>query len=201
MLAILECVTNYFLTPIDPNRAKVLISHLLLFCVSIFIGLYVLNHPWFLQIVTVSLEVGFVSAFIAGLFFTSALTSPIGIAMFFILGETNNVLLLALIGALGSVLGDSLLLKYLGNSITEDIEIFTGPLKKRVKFLHFFKKRIFSLPLFLLATLIIASPLPDELGITLLASIKIRPAYFLVFSYSVNFLGILAISEIGSLWR
>src|SRR5262249_43219313 len=52
---------------------------------------------------------------------------------------------------------------------------------------------------FFVGGLIIASPLPDELGIGLLGVARLRTAWFVLLSYAFNFLGILAIGGLAGL--
>lgn len=189
---------NYFFISVSPRAAKRIISHAVIFSVSIVLGMALVEAPEFRSFVDSNLQIGVLSAFFAGIFFTSAVTSPIGIAMFLLLGQNHHPLLMAFIGAFGSAVGDSLILRFIGVKILDDIHVFTQPLKKRVKLLHAFNHHLPTLPAVILASLIIASPLPDELGITLLAAIKMKPVTFIIFSYVINFLGILAICFFGS---
>ena len=50
-----------------------------------------------------------------------------------------------------------------------------------------------------LGTLVIASPLPDELGVAMLGLAKTDKKSFLIISYLGNFLGILAIGGVARL--
>ncbi len=69
------------------------------------------------------------------------------------------------------------------------------PVKKLRHMIHGHLKK-YLLPV--LAGFVIASPLPDEIGVCLLAGSKISPRAFSLFSYAFNTLGILAILAIGN---
>ena len=49
-----------------------------------------------------------------------------------------------------------------------------------------------------IAAIIIASPLPDEIGAAIFGALKVKTKYFLVISYTLNFLGILTVAWLGS---
>ncbi|MEK7557169.1 MAG: hypothetical protein AAB538_04290, partial [Patescibacteria group bacterium] len=60
--------------------------------------------------------------------------------------------------------------------------------------------RILSESCYFLAGIIIASPLPDEIGIALLGFMKTRKKDFFLLSLVANFLGILAIGLVAREW-
>jgi len=60
------------------------------------------------------------------------------------------------------------------------------------------RSRIYSFFIKIIAYLIIASPLPDELGVALLGTTKQKTKEFLILSYFMNFLGISGISYLAT---
>ena len=60
-----------------------------------------------------------------------------------------------------------------------------------------FKFKFFRWLTWLIGGLIIASPLPDELGISLLGFSKAKTSLFIVLSFVFNFLGILFIGWVA----
>lgn len=141
----------------------------------------------------------FFAALIAGALFTSIFTTPIAIASLLILGQGHNPFLVSLIAACGSVLGDAFLLKIIKQDILSDIEVFTKPFASK-KAGQIFQSKIMFFPLTILAAIILASPLPDELAIALFGVIKLKTQYFYILSFVFNFLGILAITAFGGLF-
>ncbi|HLD01789.1 MAG TPA: hypothetical protein VJC10_02835 [Patescibacteria group bacterium] len=140
------------------------------------------------------------TAFLAGILFTSVFTTPIGIASFIVLGiDGYNPFVVALVGALGSLLGDSIIYRFVKIDIVDDIEFIEEKSGfKRV--LHIFRKKKYRWITPFLGALIIASPLPDELGIGMLAVSKIKFKYFLIVSYVLNFFGILTLVFFGEIF-
>ena len=66
---------------------------------------------------------------------------------------------------------------------------------KRIKVL--FKLKFFRWLTFLVGGLIIASPFPDELGISLLGFSKMRTSWFIPLSFAFNFVGILLVGLVA----
>jgi hypothetical protein len=138
-----------------------------------------------------------VEAFVSGLLFTSAFTTPFSMAVFFELGADQvPILPTALLGGIGAVCGDYLLFRFVRDRFGEDLlAVFKRVGWGRLK--GFFELRLFRFVTFIVAGLIIASPLPDELAVTLLGFSKVKSFPFLLVSFTFNFLGILAILVLG----
>lgn len=131
-------------------------------------------------------------AFVAGMFFTSMVTTAPAIA---VLGELSfhvHPLVLAVLGGAGAVCGDYLIFMFVRDRVAADAAyLLRGPKMQRA--LHVFKNRHFRRVLPLLGGLIIASPLPDELGLALLGISKMRTGRFILLSFTFNAVGILLI--------
>jgi hypothetical protein len=133
-----------------------------------------------------------IASVLTGLFFTSFFTTPLAIAMFANIAHQGNIFLIALLGGLGAVVGDSILFFFVRDRVVKDSAfLMSGPRWKRI--LRIFKKRRFRRILPIVGAIIIASPLPDELGLALLGvSTLSRPQFFLL-SFAMNSLGIFII--------
>jgi hypothetical protein len=139
-------------------------------------------------------------SFIAGIFFTSAFTmAPAAIA----LGqsaEAYSPFWVALYGSMGALVGDLILLFLIRDSLNEDITALIKKMhiKKYLRGHHFgFLKWLSPL----LGAVIIASPLPDEMGIALLGVSKIKMRYVVPISFVMNYIGILLIIGIAGLFK
>jgi hypothetical protein len=175
---------------------KILID-LLVITASIYLAIYLshsgsLNYLFDLlgdNIVLVSL--------LAGMFFTSFFTTPIAIAVFITLASQGNLLLIAALGGLGAVVGDSLLFFFVRERVAKDASaVMTGPRWKRV--LRILKKRRFRRILPIIGAIIIASPFPDEIGLALIGVSTLTRKQFLLLSFTMNSLGILVILLLAS---
>lgn len=142
-------------------------------------------------------KAGYLGVFICGILYAYGFTSAFAVAVFLILGDGFNVVTVALIGGLGSFLGDLVIFKFIKGAFSDEVD----KLSKEKIVLYISKKipRFFSryfVPV--IGVIIIASPLPDEIGVSLLAvSKKMTPKVFYFVSFLLNTLGILAILLIG----
>lgn len=133
-------------------------------------------------------------AFIAGLFFTSIFTIPIAIAGLISLSIGGfDPWLLAALGACGSVVADLGLLSILRGRIMPDIAHVLSHTRFR-RFIYITRKRWFRTMSPVVGALVIASPLPDELGITMMGISKLKLSSLIPILYVMNFLGILIIA-------
>lgn len=135
----------------------------------------------------------FLGSFIAGLFFTSVFTTAPAIVT---LGEMtlgSSILPVALFGAAGAVAGDLIIFRFIRDKFSEHIvELLKHQhAGKRVRAL--LKLKLFRWLSFFVGGLIIASPLPDELGISLFGFSKMSMSWFIPLSFFFNFVGIVLI--------
>ena len=137
-----------------------------------------------------------VGSFIAGLFFTSVLTTAPAIVVLGELAQNTPLFAVAFLGALGAVCGDYVLFWLVRDEVSGDVAYLVNHSgAKRLRAL--FRTKLFHRLLPLLGALIIASPLPDELGLALLGISKIRRERFLLISFTMNFIGIMIIGIVA----
>jgi len=141
---------------------------------------------------------GYIGTFIAGTFFTYGFTSAPAAAVLMVLGKGQNIFLGAALGGLGALIGDAIIFKLVRTTFADEIRRLSRArmvLRAEERLPHLLKKHLAPV----LAGFIIASPLPDEIGVSLLAaSHKISAKKFALLSFSFNSLGILALLVIGS---
>lgn len=138
-----------------------------------------------------------VASFIAGMFFTTVFTvAPATIALI-ALAKSFSPVYVGLIGAFGAMLIDFAIFRFFRDKMSRDASgAFTQKTKKRLQalFRYGFLKWFFVL----VGGLIIASPLPDELGLALFGLAKIKNSLLLPLLFVMNFLGILIIVSLGN---
>lgn len=142
--------------------------------------------------------VEFIGSFIAGLFFTSFFTTAPAIAALLEISQNNSIIETAIFGAFGAVIGDLIIFRFIRDRLSEHVLEVVGhnSFIKTAKTL--FKLRYFRWFTFLLGGFLIASPLPDELGIGLLGFSRMKSKYFIPVSFVFNFIGIVLIGLIGN---
>lgn len=161
-------------------------------CLYILLGIVIalaLAQSGVLDIILSLLGSGPAASFIAGIFFTSAFTiAPSSIALVR-LAEMTPIPTVALWGALGALCGDLLLFFFIRDRFADDLRRSLRPsfLKHILHSFHLgFMKWVWPI----LGALIIASPLPDELGLTLMGLSKTRLVFLIPISFAMNMLGI-----------
>lgn len=133
---------------------------------------------------------GYVGAFFAGMLFVSTFTVATGAVILFVLAEQLNPIEIGLIAGIGAVVGDLTIFRFVRDDLSKEIVAIYDHIDSShhlVKLLH---SKYFSWTLPVLGAIIIMSPLPDELGVTLLGISKMNIYEFIVISFILNSLGI-----------
>ncbi|HKZ45330.1 MAG TPA: hypothetical protein VJ343_01350 [archaeon] len=188
--------------------------NLILLVVSIVIAYYILRFRPIVSLLHGLDYLGYYAAFISGMMFSYALTVTPAVAVLYNLGQQFNPLLIAFVGAFGSLIGDYLIFRFVRDTLMKEIKLLSNEidtLADPVSSLVFTKKvriilwrrvsrsRVWKLMIPVIAGLIIASPLPDELAVAMFGAVKYDVKKFILLSYCFNFLGILAITSLPSI--
>ena len=142
-------------------------------------------------------EMEALGAFVAGMFFTSIFTTAPAIAALGEISLLQGILNTALFGAIGSVVGDLIIFRFFRDRLSEHVSEVLMHQSMWRRFHLLFKRRFFRWVTFLMGGLILASPLPDELGVAVLGFSKMRVRYFVMLSFFFNFLGIVLIGFVA----
>lgn len=134
-------------------------------------------------------DLGYVGAFIAGILFVSTFTAATGMLILLVLAEKLVPLEIGLFAGLGAVIGDLTIFRFIKDGLLDEVESIYNRLGGR-KLSHIFHVKAFRWTLPVLGALIIASPLPDELGIGLMGISKISTVQFIILSFILNSIGI-----------
>ncbi len=161
-------------------------TSLILFLAGIAIAVILARAPAAHEFLRSLGSFGYLTALIGGLLYATSLTSATGTVVLANVGEGSNPLLAAAIGGLGSLFYDLIIFR-----------VVAGQLEQRPalhRLVDFFRRhRRLRWTAAVGGAAIIASPLPDELGIALLDGAGVRPRWFAPLSFGLNTLGILAI--------
>lgn len=126
---------------------------------------------------------------IAGVFFTSFFTTPISIVMLGTFAKTTPLPILALLGGFGAMLGDYVIFRFVKDRVSEDLTYLFSHAKRK-RFFAIFRTKLFRFFIPFIGALIIASPLPDEIGIAMLGMTKVKNRTFFILSFLLNSTGI-----------
>lgn len=165
-----------------------------LLLVSITIAYIIFRNPG-VQEFTASLgSLEYLGIFVAGVFLTFGFTAPLAVGFFIILHPANP-LLVALVGGIGSLIGDLVIFYLIRFSFMDEFQRLehTRIMKSigyEIKTHLSHKLRLYLL--YALAGLIIASPLPDEAGVIMLAGLtKINVKSMVAISFLCHSIAIL----------
>lgn len=133
---------------------------------------------------------GYIGAFLAGILFVSIFTVATAVLILLILAETLSPLEIGIVAGLGAVFGDFTIFRFVKDNLTDKFEDIYNNIDSKHHFIKLLHSKYFSWTLPVIGALIIASPFPDELGITLLGISKMKTYKFLLVSFILNAIGI-----------
>jgi uncharacterized membrane protein YdjX (TVP38/TMEM64 family) len=143
-------------------------------------------------------QLGYAGSFLCGMAYSYGFTSGPSTAVLLIISKEQNVIIASLIGGAGALISDMIIFKFVRHSLRDEVErLAESSVIKKISATtpRLVKKYVFSA----LAIFVIASPLPDEVGVSMLAACTtIKVNKFSVVSYALNTLGILSVLIIGN---
>ena len=175
-----------------------LIQDLFFFTVSVIIAFWLIKSDSLASLLTdSSSQSAYLGAFIAGIFFTSVFTTtPAIVLLSKIAVYSGSPILVATFGAVGALMGDLIIFRFIHERLRSDVFSLVGK-RWSDKLRHIFNKRIYHRYAPFVAAVIIASPLPDELGLAIIGMDERKFHSFELFTFVANFAGILIISLIA----
>lgn len=144
------------------------------------------------QTITTIGQLGYLGAFITGVFLVSTFTVAPALVVLYHLAEALNPLEIALLAGIGSVVGDYLIFRFLKDKVFQELKPLFLALGGSY-FVDMFKTPYFAWLTPLIGASIIASPLPDEIGVGILRLSKMKTWQFLLLSFLLNATGIFLI--------
>lgn len=165
---------------------------------NVILAIFMAKYHFSSRILDYSSSLGYLYIFVAGMFYSSIFTvAPATIALYTISQQTP-ILIVASIGAAGALLSDLFLFIFVRDALSEDI---VSILKKFHRF-HGHRYKFLLQPelrwlIVFIGGLIIASPLPDELGLAIMGFTKLDSKEFAIVSLFFNFLGIAIIGYLA----
>lgn len=144
-------------------------------------------------------SLGWWGALFLGFLYSYAFTSALSSAGWLMFDDSRNIFLLAIVGGFGALLADLIIFKFIRNYFGDEIKKLSCE-KVFIAIGRIMPKPIKKIFLPLLGAIVISSPLPDELGVALIAIKKDFPEkYFIILSFILNTLGILVLICLGRL--
>ena len=143
-------------------------------------------------------SLGYFGAFLAGMFFVSIFTVVPAIAVLLIISTKLNLLGMSLVGGLGSIIGNYIIYEFFKDGIYQELKpVFAHT--KQTYLVHVFRTTYFNWMVVVAGAIVLASPLPDELGLSILGLSNIKRWQFLLMSFVFNTIGIFAIVSLKNI--
>lgn len=178
------------------DRKNNLVRDLGIIALSVFLAVGLVKSGTLESFLTVSRESRIIGSFFGGMFLVSAFTAAPALVAIAEIARANSIWLVALFGGLGALIGDLLIFRFVKDTLANDVLYLIQKTKSRRLF-HIFHLRIFGWIIPLLGAVIVASPLPDEIGLAMMGISKLRISIFIPLIFALDFLGILAVALIA----
>lgn len=137
-------------------------------------------------------EFEYISAFVGGALFVSFFTLPIGIIIILVLAENLPLFPLAVAAGIGGVIADYIIFRIVRDNLSDEIEQLYNDFGGR-HLTHLLHTSYFHWMVPLIGAILIASPLPDELGVSLMGLSKMKTVRFLEIAFLLDVGGVLLV--------
>lgn len=185
------CPGNFAI--MDSHERKNLIQDAAIIVLSIVIALNLAKTDVLIDVLASSRQLRWLGSFVSGIFFTSIFTTAPATVTLGEIAQNGSVWFTALFGGLGAIIGDLVIFRFVRDRIGRDISRLLEHRSGGRRLKNVFRFRFLRWLTFLAGGLIIASPLPDEIGISLLGFSKTSLRFFVLLSFVCNFVGILLV--------
>lgn len=154
-------------------------------------------------------DLGYVGAFVAGLLWPFTFVTPLATAGFFYLGQANNIWGVIALGSIGAFFSDLFIWRFFKGGIFDEFEkiweIYENHHRRRftqkhkLHLIQLFHSRPFHFINLFLGVTVLFSPLPDEIGLEMLAYYKLGPGKFVLLSIISSVVAIWLVTNAGRL--
>lgn len=174
-------------------KKRNLIKNLGIIFLSVLIAIILGETDAFKELLKSAQELRFVGSFIAGVFFISVFTVAPASVVLFEIAQTTPIWEVAIWGGLGAVAGDFIIFRFIKDNFADEVVNFFRKTRAQ-KIIGVFKLPGLRWLVPLLGAVIIASPLPDELGLAMMGLSKVKSSTFILISFTLNTLGIFVLT-------
>jgi divalent metal cation (Fe/Co/Zn/Cd) transporter len=168
-------------------------KNLTLFSISFIVAFAIANNEPFQSFLLSLGDFGYIGAFIAGILFVSTFTVSIGAVILLILAERLVPLEIGIIAGLGAMVGDFTIFRFIKDNLISELGSIYSHFDGDHHVQRILHSKYFSWTLPVIGAILIASPLPDEIGVSLMGISKMKTYQFLIISFLLNATGIFLI--------
>ena len=165
---------------------------------TIILAILIFNNEKIINQENFSIIENYMSSFTLGILYVYGFTAALSTGALLIIANQQNIFITGIIAGLGALMGDLIIFKFIRGTFSKELKLVgkTGFIKGIKKFLGNHRSLNKTIPL--VAYLIIASPLPDEIGVSMATLYKdTTTKAFSVLSFLLNTFGIFIILLIG----
>lgn len=182
---------------IDNIKNKIQYPKLIILGISTILAYLAFQSHLFLYIGELLNSHGYISIFLAGFLFAYGFTAPFAVGFFVSLAPEVNIYIAAPLAGIGAVASDMLIFKFIRTSFQDEFDKLKLTLifqKTHNLFHHHLSDKLREYTLWTIAGFLIASPLPDEFGVSLISGFtQLDKKVFAMISYVLNSSGIFVI--------
>lgn len=166
-------------------------KNLTMLLLSLIIFFYLMKTPAVDNLIQQAGNLGYIGAFFAGMFFVSTFTAAPAAVVLFHLADKLHPIEVALLAGAGGMVGDYMIFRFMKNRIFTELRYMF--LKHGKSFRTLFKSPFFAWLTPILGAIWIASPFPDEVGVSMMGMSKIKTWQFLSLVFLLDVIGIFII--------
>lgn len=165
-------------------------KNLTFFIISILVAFFVSQSDEFYYFLHHIGQFEYLGAFIGGILYVSTFTVATGAVILIFLSDIIPTWQLVLVAALGSVFGDMVIFKFIKDKLSNELELVYDQIDSHQHIAKLMHTKYFSWTMPVIGGLIIASPFPDELGVSLMGISKMSTVRFFIITFILDLLGI-----------
>lgn len=171
---------------------------LTLFIATVLVVYFLFSGILYTPLHNVLVYLGYFGTFLAGLLYPYSFTSVAATAILLIIAKTQNLLYAGLIASFGALLSDLAIFFFVKRGFCDEVlKLSKEPTIQR--FSRWIRPSFRAPLIVVLASILIASPLPTEIGIMLMTSVKqISTRKFAVVVYALHVSAIYVILLVGN---
>ena len=164
-------------------------KHLTFFIISIIFAIFLSRQELFYTFLLNLGNWGYIGVFFGGFLFVSTLTAATGAVILLILAERISPIEIGIIAGVGAMIGDLTIFRFIKDGLLSEII----PIYHRLgggRLTRILRIKYFRWALWVIGAIIIASPFPDEIGVSLMGISKIKTYQFLILAFVLDSVGI-----------
>ena len=168
-------------------------KNILIFLISLIFAIFLSKQEAFHSFLLNLGSLGYIGAFFGGMLFVSTFTVSTGAVLLLVLAERLSPVEIGIFAGIGAVVSDFTIFRFVKNDLLYELEDIYKRFDQKEHMKHVMHSKYFAWSLPVIGAIIIASPLPDEIGVSLLGLSKMKSYKFIIISFLLNSIGIFLI--------